>query len=482
MLHEGTRRVAWAGPEAWGDANEEARIKAGLREEARQEDERLYYVAMTRAKSRLYLPYFGAAPRSVPRRPDVSYDPPHFRGPYSVVNERLRAVSEKGELLQHASISPSVSVVSVAGRDEAIPPLHRSEFDGAFPPSKSSVSNWPLRVRSDFAAAKPFEYRSVEVRPKVRVRPLAPELPAAPSPVTRTMTKDAELLRWRHQYAGFEITSYTRMKRSREDVIDDVEPTLALLVNDERESSKEPGGAEFGVLVHGMLETLMLEPLAMSREKLAAMSDEALLAHFTPAQRNVDDVTREAALKLTRRALMVPLDHPLIQLEEGFLGVSKRAVEMPFLFALPREVKQQTEEFAQRMPSSQPSREERGFIRGVVDLLFEHQGKTYVLDWKTDRMSDYGKDAVRVHSEDEYRVQAALYVLATIHACGIENEADYARFGGVLYVYVRGLNEQGEGLHAFRPTWREVLAWEAQIRESDAIEGYPLPMRRGGRA
>ena len=99
VLHEGERRVAWAGPETWGDANEEARIKAGLRDEARQEDERLYYVAMTRAKSRLYLPYFGAAPRAVPRRPDVSYDPPHFRGPYNVVNERLRAVSEKGELL-----------------------------------------------------------------------------------------------------------------------------------------------------------------------------------------------------------------------------------------------------------------------------------------------------------------------------------------------------------------------------------------------
>lgn len=412
VFHEGARRVAWAGPDVWGDALEEQRVKDGLRDEARQEDERLYYVAMTRAKSRLYLPYFGAAPKAVPRRPDVSYDPPHFRGPYAVVNERLRAVSEKGELL-----------------------------------------------------TQPFAYRSVEVRPKVRVRPLAPSLPEALPMPTRTMTKDADLLRFRHQFAGFEITSYTRMKRSREDVIDDVEPTLALLKSDEREMAREPGGAEFGVLVHGMLETLLMEPLAMTRTKLAALDDEALLAHFTAAQRSVDDVTRDAALLLVRRALMVPVTHPLVHLEEGFLGAAKRAVEMPFLFAI---------------PSSTPEREERGFIRGVVDLLFEHEEKIYVLDWKTDRLSDYGKEAVRIHSEDEYRVQAALYVLATVHACGIENEANYGRFGGVLYVYVRGLSESGEGLHAFRPTWREVCAWEAQIREGDAIEGYPLPVRRGG--
>ena len=82
----------------------------------------------------------------------------------------------------------------------------------------------------------------------------------------------------------------------------------------------------------------------MTRERLATLNDEALLAHFTPAQRSVDEVTREAALRLTRRALMVPLDHPLIHLTEGFLGASKRAVEMPFLFAI---------------PSSQPSKEER---------------------------------------------------------------------------------------------------------------------------
>ena len=424
VFHEGARRVAWAGPEASGDVSLELRVKNGLREEARQEDERLYYVALTRAKSRLYLPYFGEAPRAVPRRPDVSYDAPHFQGPYAVVNERLAAVSGKGELTATAASVPEVGPT-------------------------------------------PFAYRTVEVRPRVRIRPLVPSLPEAVPMPSRTMTRDAELLRFRQHYAGFEITSYTRMKRTREDVIDDVEPTLALLRSDEQETSKEPGGAEFGVLVHGMLESLMMESLAMTRSKLEALSDEELLAHFTAAQRSVDTVTRQAALDLVRRALRVPLDDVLIRLDDGFLSVSKRAVEMPFLFAI---------------PSRSPGVEERGFIRGVVDLLFEHEDRVYVLDWKTDRLVDYEKATVRKHSEDEYRVQAALYVLATVHACGIESEADYARFGGVLYVYVRGLSERGQGLHAFRPSWREVLAWQAQILEGDAIEGYPLPMRRGGGA
>ena len=95
-------------------------------------------------------------------------------------------------------------------------------------------------------------------------------------------------------------------------------------------------------------------------------------------------------------------------------------------------------------------------------------------------MSDYGKDAVRVHSEDEYRVQAALYVLATIHACE-SRTSDYARFGGVLYSTCAASTSWERGCTLSSNVARGARR-EAQIREGDAIEGYPLPMRRGGRA
>jgi exodeoxyribonuclease V beta subunit len=77
VYHEEGRRLAWAGP--LGHA-----VKDRVQQEQVEEDERLMYVALTRAKARLYLPCAvkGAGPHTL-------------RGPYRVVNKRIVALARE---------------------------------------------------------------------------------------------------------------------------------------------------------------------------------------------------------------------------------------------------------------------------------------------------------------------------------------------------------------------------------------------------
>ena len=88
----------------------------------------------------------------------------------------------------------------------------------------------------------------------------------------------------------------------------------------------------------------------------------------------------------------------------------------------------------------------RGFLGGFVDLLAEHQGRYWVLDWKSNhlgnRLEDYHPAALHAAMQDhDYVLQYHLYVLA-LHRqlrCRLP-DYDYERcMGGIAYVFLRGL-------------------------------------------
>jgi len=89
-----------------------------------------------------------------------------------------------------------------------------------------------------------------------------------------------------------------------------------------------------------------------------------------------------------------------------------------------------------------------GLMTGLVDLTYRHDGRWYVLDYKSNRLPGYGaaqlEDAM-AHSE--YHLQALLYTLA-LHRWlrfRLGDGYDYARdFGGVRYLFCRGLDPQGD--------------------------------------
>jgi exodeoxyribonuclease V beta subunit len=194
-----------------------------------------------------------------------------------------------------------------------------------------------------------------------------------------------------------------------------------------------------------------------------------------------DEAERALALELAERALSSPIETALLSLPRGVGAPSRRAVEMPFLFPVPELAHPSLEVIGRDMRGLVV---ERGFVRGVIDLLFEHEGRVFVLDWKTDRLESYDEASMRAHVEEDYRVQIALYTLAALRVLSRDAvHPDLAevheRFGGLLYVFVRGLAPEGStGVLALRPGLEQVLAWEQAARRDDSLLDAPLPARR----
>jgi len=100
---------------------------------------------------------------------------------------------------------------------------------------------------------------------------------------------------------------------------------------------------------------------------------------------------------------------------------------------------------------------ERALVRGAIDLVFEHGGRIYWLDWKSDACGDYGAGALATHVAAHYALQAQIYSLALARMLGIADPADHeARFGGLIYMFLRGA-----AAHVERPGFAE-LAERAQ--------------------
>ncbi|MDD5349822.1 MAG: PD-(D/E)XK nuclease family protein, partial [Chthoniobacteraceae bacterium] len=87
-----------------------------------------------------------------------------------------------------------------------------------------------------------------------------------------------------------------------------------------------------------------------------------------------------------------------------------------------------------------------GFLRGFIDLFFEHAGRYYLVDWKSNWLGNRPEDydlpgveaAMRAH---HYALQAHLYVLAADRflAARVPGYDYETHFGGVFYLFLRGV-------------------------------------------
>ena len=107
-----------------------------------------------------------------------------------------------------------------------------------------------------------------------------------------------------------------------------------------------------------------------------------------------------------------------------------------------------------------------GYLRGFIDLIFEHEGRFHILDWKSNHLGDtpahYGAAPMaRAMDEHGYHLQYLLYAVA-VHRYLQQRLPDYRyddHFGGVMYLFVRGVRPgwiaadgAATGVYAHRPT------------------------------
>ncbi len=87
-----------------------------------------------------------------------------------------------------------------------------------------------------------------------------------------------------------------------------------------------------------------------------------------------------------------------------------------------------------------------GFLQGFIDLIFEHEGRWYVVDYKSNRLDSYSANRIEQAMRDSlYLLQARLYAVA-LHRHLSVHLPDYDpehHFGGVIYLFLRGLPAAG---------------------------------------
>jgi exodeoxyribonuclease V beta subunit len=101
-----------------------------------------------------------------------------------------------------------------------------------------------------------------------------------------------------------------------------------------------------------------------------------------------------------------------------------------------------------------PERQLQGMLMGFTDLVFEHQGRYWVLDYKGNYLGNsdaaYTASAMaQTMAQHRYDVQAALYLLALHRLLQARLGANYQpemHLGGAIYWFIRGVQSADKGV------------------------------------
>jgi exodeoxyribonuclease V beta subunit len=238
-------------------------------------------------------------------------------------------------------------------------------------------------------------------------------------------------------------------------------------------------GARFGNALHTALETVDFSVWRDARgEQLPPAQGEILRAALAEHGYAGDDLASgERVLGALVRATLTTRLPEGVRLAD--LPPRARRSELEFHFAigsvaLPALFELLHRHALVRDRSSFGTRERlQGLMTGFIDLVYEHEERVYLLDYKSNQLADYGaaglQQAMRAH---EYDLQYLIYTLAVhrwlrFRRAGYDYERD---FGGVRYLFCRGLAASGdearEGVFAALPP-------RALIDELDALFAPP---------
>ena len=104
-------------------------------------------------------------------------------------------------------------------------------------------------------------------------------------------------------------------------------------------------------------------------------------------------------------------------------------------------------------------REVHGMLMGYADLVFEHEGRFWVLDYKSNHLGDSDDDYSRARlaasmAEHRYDMQAAIYLAALHRLLRSRLGAQYdpeRHLGGAIYLYLRGIDGPERGVYLVEP-------------------------------
>jgi exodeoxyribonuclease V beta subunit len=109
----------------------------------------------------------------------------------------------------------------------------------------------------------------------------------------------------------------------------------------------------------------------------------------------------------------------------------------------------------------------QGLLTGFMDVVFEHEGRFYVLDYKSNKLPGYAPaDLAQGLLAHRYDVQFSLYLLALHRLLQARLPGyDYeTHMGGAVYLFARGIDQVGAGVFTHRPAQAMIEAMDAAFK------------------
>ncbi len=122
----------------------------------------------------------------------------------------------------------------------------------------------------------------------------------------------------------------------------------------------------------------------------------------------------------------------------------------------------------QARPSLQ-TQQLNGLLTGFMDIVLEHQGRYYVLDYKSNKLPNYTPDSIMGSMlSHRYDVQYTLYTLA-VHRLLKSRLKGYnyeQHMGGAIYLYLRGIDQVGQGVYFNKPSFELIQTLDDAFKAS----------------
>ncbi len=200
-----------------------------------------------------------------------------------------------------------------------------------------------------------------------------------------------------------------------------------------------PANSETGLLIHHILEKISFKDFKHLK------GIEQVVPMIRPfVQKTAFKEWEEAIATLIFNTLKTPLPHVAEPFCLADIAPTSMYREMPFVF--PHHKGEYLEEVYF----------EEGLIKGVIDLLFYHQGYYYLVDWKTNwlgtSVEEYEPVALqRAMQDNAYFLQASIYTEAIKRYLKLVEPRPFEEcFGGSYYLFLRGLQpDRLFGIYSF---------------------------------
>ncbi|MDR3323319.1 MAG: UvrD-helicase domain-containing protein, partial [Zoogloeaceae bacterium] len=213
-----------------------------------------------------------------------------------------------------------------------------------------------------------------------------------------------------------------------------------------------PRGPQAGDCIHDFLERLDFD-----RPESHAFAADLALSRHPPGdpERKADHPAMLKTLATNLAATPLPLPGCRTPFLLHTLTPERRLVELEFYLPVARLDAHVLQNIMTAHGEPVPRLDfpaAHGFLKGYIDLIFAHEGRYYVLDWKSNHLGwtpeDYSDAALReAMGAHGYTLQARLYLLA-LHRylkCRLPDYTPAQHLGGACYLFLRGV----------RPDWQQ---------------------------